>query len=173
MPAASTAACCNILSIIRPTPSHIRFSSSSSSPPRLITSGRRRSLSFGVYDVCHPFCGITCPFPSKSSRSRRPSQPRLLVVSHQHQYKYHCRHCRGMRIATLQFAPRLGDVEGNMRRADELLKLKRSAATTTATAKNDELSSVEDGPGPGIEELRPDILVLPEMAFTGEDSPII
>ncbi|KKA16713.1 Uncharacterized protein T310_9667 [Rasamsonia emersonii CBS 393.64] len=58
-----------------------------------------------------------------------------------------------------------------MRRADELLKLKRSAATTTATAKNDELSSVEDGPGPGIEELRPDILVLPEMAFTGYNFP--
>lgn len=60
-----------------------------------------------------------------------------------------------------------------MRRADELLKLKRSAATTIAVAKSDELSSVEDGPGPGIEELRPDILVLPEMAFTGEDFPII
>ncbi|PLB34093.1 putative protein N-terminal asparagine amidohydrolase [Aspergillus candidus] len=45
-----------------------------------------------------------------------------------------------MKIATLQFAPRLGDVEGNIRRADELL---------------DEL------------ERRVDMLVLPEMALTG------
>ncbi|KAL1967670.1 hypothetical protein VTN77DRAFT_2927 [Rasamsonia byssochlamydoides] len=84
-----------------------------------------------------------------------------------------------MRIATLQFAPRLGDVEGNMRRADELLKLKRSSTitttttnSTTSTAKSDELgSSVGNGSGPGIEELRPDILVLPEMAFTGYNFP--
>lgn len=64
-----------------------------------------------------------------------------------------------MRIATLQFAPRLGDVEGNIKRADKLLKL----------------TSPEDGDGnhfndgqPGIAELRPDILVLPEMAFSGD-----
>lgn len=45
-----------------------------------------------------------------------------------------------MKIATLQFAPRLGDVEGNVRRADELL----------------------GGLQKGV-----DLLVLPEMALTG------
>lgn len=56
-----------------------------------------------------------------------------------------------MRIATLQFAPQLGNVEANIRRADQLLKLTPG--------------DISDGPG--IEELRPDILVLPEMAFSG------
>jgi protein N-terminal amidase len=79
-----------------------------------------------------------------------------------------------MKIATLQFAPRLGDVQGNMRRADALLKLKLKRHTTkTAPEKHDECGGaiVEDGQ-PGIEELRPDILVLPEMAFTGEILPV-
>lgn len=60
---------------------------------------------------------------------------------------------KGMRIATLQFAPQLGDVEGNIKRADRLLKL---------TGENDRPEE------PGIEALKPDILVLPEMAFSGE-----
>jgi protein N-terminal amidase len=59
-----------------------------------------------------------------------------------------------MRIATLQFAPQLGNVEANIRRADQLLKL----------------TSEDISDGPGIEELRPDILVLPEMAFSGRRS---
>lgn len=63
-----------------------------------------------------------------------------------------------MRIATLQFAPQLGDVEGNIRRANELLRL----GSSDNSNGNDIQSS-----GPGIEELRPDILVLPEMAFSG------
>lgn len=57
-----------------------------------------------------------------------------------------------MKIATLQFAPRLGDVEGNIRRADELLKR----------------GEKDGGDGGGIEKLGPEILVLPELAFTGE-----
>jgi protein N-terminal amidase len=50
-----------------------------------------------------------------------------------------------MRIATLQFAPRVGDVDGNIKRANELLNS-----------------------GNGIESLKPDLLVLPELAMTGE-----
>ena len=57
-----------------------------------------------------------------------------------------------MRIATLQFSPRLGDVRGNIQRANKLLKLEKSCIDT----------------GAGIEGLRPEILVLPEMAFTGK-----
>jgi protein N-terminal amidase len=50
-----------------------------------------------------------------------------------------------MKIATLQFSPRLGDVEGNIRRADALLKRERKRL-----------------------EGNLDLLVLPELAFTGE-----
>ncbi|PLN76776.1 carbon-nitrogen hydrolase [Aspergillus taichungensis] len=50
-----------------------------------------------------------------------------------------------MKIATLQFAPQLGDVERNIRRADELLD--------------------------GLEKKRVDLLVLPEMALTGYNFP--
>lgn len=66
----------------------------------------------------------------------------------------------GMKIATLQFAPRLGDVEGNIKRADRLLKLSKDV--DIINGEN------EDDGRPGIEELNPDILVLPEMAFSGE-----
>lgn len=48
-----------------------------------------------------------------------------------------------MKIATLQFDPKIGDVEGNIRRADEILK-----------KREDELKGL-------------DLLVLPEMAFSG------
>lgn len=65
-----------------------------------------------------------------------------------------------MKIATLQFAPRLGDVEGNIKRADRLLKLSKDV--DIIDGEN------EDDGRPGIEELNPDILVLPEMAFSGE-----
>ena len=60
-----------------------------------------------------------------------------------------------MKIATLQFAPQLGDVEGNIRRADRSLRL--------------EAGDHDESDGPGIEEMQPDILVLPEMAFSGKD----
>ena len=52
-----------------------------------------------------------------------------------------------MKIATLQFAPKLGDTQGNIQRADELLS--------------------KGGRGSGIEGLKPDVLVLSEMALTG------
>ncbi|KAK2761180.1 Carbon-nitrogen hydrolase [Arachnomyces sp. PD_36] len=52
-----------------------------------------------------------------------------------------------MKVATLQFDPRIGDVEGNIRKADEILK-----------KREDELKGL-------------DLLVLPEMAFTGYNFP--
>lgn len=54
-----------------------------------------------------------------------------------------------MRIATVQFAPQLGEVAENIRRADEFLRQAR-----------------EDG---GLKDL--DILVLPELAFSGYNHP--
>lgn len=56
-----------------------------------------------------------------------------------------------MRIATLQFAPRLGDVRGNIERANELLR---------KGGRDDETEK-------GFEGLKPDVLVLSEMALTG------
>ena len=53
-----------------------------------------------------------------------------------------------MRIACLQFAPQLGDVNNNLSRADEIL----------SNAAQDELE-------------RLDLLVLPELAFTGKSRP--
>lgn len=58
-----------------------------------------------------------------------------------------------MKIATLQFSPRLGDVQGNIQRADELLR----AGTRGAVGAS----------GAGVDGLKPDILVLSEMALTG------
>lgn len=52
-----------------------------------------------------------------------------------------------MKLATLQFAPKLGDVEGNIRRADALLERARKRY------------------GDDLQKL--DLLALPEMAFTG------
>ncbi|KAE8350948.1 carbon-nitrogen hydrolase, partial [Aspergillus coremiiformis] len=60
-----------------------------------------------------------------------------------------------MRIATLQLAPKLGDVEGNIKRANELLQN----------------GKVLGGAGTGVEILRPEILVLPELALTGYNFP--
>lgn len=62
-----------------------------------------------------------------------------------------------MRIATLQFAPRLGDVEGNIQRANDLLKNGKSLGLAGHTLP----ISI------GLELLRPDVLVLPELALTG------
>ncbi|KAF3396176.1 Protein N-terminal amidase [Penicillium rolfsii] len=66
-----------------------------------------------------------------------------------------------MRIATLQFAPKLGDVEGNINRANELLK----------GGKHISFAGQSSGIGIGIDMLRPDILVLPELALTGYNFP--
>ncbi|GIC89671.1 putative protein N-terminal asparagine amidohydrolase [Aspergillus udagawae] len=60
-----------------------------------------------------------------------------------------------MRIATLQFAPTVGDVDGNIKRANELLKG----------------GNVVGGAQAGIESLKPDLLVLPELALTGYNFP--
>jgi protein N-terminal amidase len=62
-----------------------------------------------------------------------------------------------MRIATLQFAPTLGDVEGNIKRANDILKKGKSISL------GDQTPSV----GIGLDLLRPDVLVLPELALTG------
>ncbi|KAJ5562606.1 Carbon-nitrogen hydrolase [Penicillium sp. DV-2018c] len=63
-----------------------------------------------------------------------------------------------MRIATLQFAPKLGDVEGNIQRANALLGSSKVVA-----------SGIERGINADL--LRPDILVLPELALTGYNFP--
>lgn len=52
-----------------------------------------------------------------------------------------------MRIGCLQFAPHVGDVDNNINRADSVL----------ASAKQEDLSNL-------------DVLILPEMAFSGEHS---
>lgn len=62
-----------------------------------------------------------------------------------------------MRIATLQFAPKLGDVEGNIKRANDLLQ----------SGKHISLDGHTRQFGVGIDQLRPDLLVLPELALTG------
>lgn len=69
-----------------------------------------------------------------------------------------------MRIATLQFAPKLGDVEGNIQRANEILnrgKLLSLGSSRSSKSKSDLTAAIE------IERLRPDILILPELALTG------
>jgi protein N-terminal amidase len=65
-----------------------------------------------------------------------------------------------MRIATLQIASKLGDVQGNIKRADKLLR----DARVTAPGESD-----VSGPGLSVplEEAKLDILVLPELALTG------
>ncbi|OAT13256.1 N-terminal amidase [Blastomyces gilchristii SLH14081] len=79
-----------------------------------------------------------------------------------------------MRIATLQLSPRRGDVEGNIRRANalvddldmRLMRLKRGA-------QPDGGSSMPAGSGVSAGALAGllDVLVLPEMAFTGYNFP--
>lgn len=58
-----------------------------------------------------------------------------------------------MRIATLQLAAKLGDVEGNIRRANELLDGRIGRKTGSASY---------------VEKLGLDVLVLPELALTGK-----
>lgn len=60
-----------------------------------------------------------------------------------------------MKIATLQFSPKLGDTAGNIKRVDDLLK---NGGRGTILGK-------------GIRELHPDLLVLSEMALTGYNFP--
>lgn len=63
---------------------------------------------------------------------------------------------RNMRIATLQIASRLGNVEGNVKRADELLR------NAGIRVPNDAA-----GTPVALEQAKLDILVLPELALTG------
>ncbi|KAJ5109311.1 Carbon-nitrogen hydrolase [Penicillium angulare] len=68
-----------------------------------------------------------------------------------------------MRIATLQFAPKLGDLEGNIRRANEILdRGKVLKAEFGGAVKSIAIET---------ERLRPDVLVLPELALTGYNFP--
>ena len=62
-----------------------------------------------------------------------------------------------MRIATLQFNPKLGDVKGNIETANALLK----------KGKTISIDREQPGLGLGVDLLKPDVLVLPEMALTG------
>ncbi|KAL4967523.1 putative protein N-terminal asparagine amidohydrolase [Aspergillus stella-maris] len=64
-----------------------------------------------------------------------------------------------MRLATLQIASVLGDVQGNIKKADELLSNSR-------VRNEDEL-----GEGVPVEDANLDILVLPELIFTGYNFP--
>ncbi|KAL2000641.1 hypothetical protein VTN02DRAFT_2806 [Thermoascus thermophilus] len=120
---------------------------------------KRPLSSFGV-----SFCLLTRGPPAAWLQPQHQQQQQRHHIHHasrtlhRRHYYYYYQHYqrRGMRIATLQFSPRMGDVAGNMRRADELLK----------RGKKKEEEEEEDGDG--IEELRPEILVLPELAFTGE-----
>lgn len=57
-----------------------------------------------------------------------------------------------MRIATLQLNPQLGDFEGNVQRADDILNNAKSVRGSSPA---------------GVEGLKPELLVLPEMALTG------
>jgi protein N-terminal amidase len=62
-----------------------------------------------------------------------------------------------MRIATLQIAPKLGDVEGNIKRADELL----SKGISVPDGFGVEAAMVR------VEDAKLDLLVLSELALTG------
>ncbi|KAJ5182867.1 Carbon-nitrogen hydrolase [Penicillium capsulatum] len=63
-----------------------------------------------------------------------------------------------MRIATLQFAPKLGDLDGNIRRANDLLQHEKVLSSDGKTRL-------------ALGLLRPELLVLPEMALTGYNFP--
>ena len=83
----------------------------------------------------------------------------------------------GMKIATLQFAPKLGSVSGNIRRANQLLGLDPNWSLGNSDDSGAKIQDncdwanrvIElDGVRKGdIENLKPDVLVLPELAFTG------
>lgn len=108
----------------------LALSSIPAHPPLHTTTCYSRSLA-GCYD---------------KSQNLLFSRPVFLPRYYHFRGEFHQR--RGMKIATLQFAPRLGDVEGNIRRADDLLKRGKD--------------------GLSVESMRPEILVLPELAFSGE-----
>lgn len=63
-----------------------------------------------------------------------------------------------MRIATLQFAPQVGDLDSNIRKAEDLLK----QLELKLQKDNDARSASAQAAGSSL-----DLLVLPEMALTG------
>lgn len=77
-----------------------------------------------------------------------------------------------MRIATLQLSPRLGDVEGNIRRANALVdNLEKRLMGLKCEGEREGGrrggGGVPAGAGAGAAAGLLDVLVLPEMAFTG------
>lgn len=95
-----------------------------------------------------------CPISNCRGDQRRPR----FVNKYIHGFRsFSVAQRQEMRIATLQFAPRLGDVEGNIQRANDLLKNGKSLGLAGQTLPI----------GIGLERLRPDVLVLPELALTG------
>lgn len=79
-----------------------------------------------------------------------------------------------MRIAILQLSPRLGDVQGNIRRANALVDdLEKRLMGLKHEAERDgwkgsrSSSLVGSRVGSGAAARLLDVLVLPEMAFTG------
>lgn len=74
-----------------------------------------------------------------------------------------------MKIATLQFAPKLGDVHGNIQKANRLLGFAPSWGLLSSPNGEQNSDGARVGnDDAGIESLGLDILVLPEMAFTGK-----
>lgn len=107
------------------------------------------------------FSRILRQFPTSQpgrGASRQISPPALPLTPYKYKpaTQHRIQNIAAMKIATLQFSPKLGDVQGNIQRADELLRTGTRGAVSTA-----------DGGGDGVEGLRPDILVLSEMALTG------
>ncbi|KAL3471408.1 carbon-nitrogen hydrolase [Aspergillus californicus] len=71
-----------------------------------------------------------------------------------------------MRIATLQFKPKLGDVQGNIRRADEILKRGVRMSDYDYSLDYDHDHRVVS-----LEDANLDLLVLSELALTGYNFP--
>lgn len=98
----------------------------------------------------HPLSLLASHQASLGSELKKRAKPsvalRPLPIFYQNGQNQTKRDKNDMKIATLQFAPKLGDTQGNIQRADELLS---------------------KGGGSGIEGLKPDVLVLSEMALTG------
>lgn len=140
-----------------PLPPHIPVASAQDSPdwvalilglsprPHLLLS------SFLTHSVISPLyfeCRRHCPSCHISSQRRNVrSVEGVLSVGDSTRLLFRCarhRTCLKMRIGCLQFAPQVGDVDNNLNRADSVL----------SKANPDDL----------------DLLVLPELAFSGESS---
>jgi hypothetical protein len=126
---------------------------------RPITNGRYlRTSQLRTYQTVQSYAVIKSPDNQSTTKSRTTSTTSSCKNRIKQRSALSTKRS-GMRIATLQFGPRLGDVENNIKLADKILKL---------TPPNEDDGPRFDNGQPGIEDLRPDILVLPEMAFSGE-----